>query len=100
MLEDGARLPEGQEVTVLAPGSGGGGVSAMKVAPGHSVLDIPPVSLAAVLEQGVEENLALVVNHPSVRIRDRRRRGALRRAWDGTQSLAHCAEREAASGKA
>lgn len=41
VLEDGARLPEGQEVTVLAPPVPKDG--------GHSVLDIPPVSIGAVL---------------------------------------------------
>jgi hypothetical protein len=40
VLTDGIRLPEGQEVTVLAPPAG---------APAHSILDIPPVSLGAIL---------------------------------------------------
>jgi len=41
VLADGVRLPEGQEVTVLAqpPAS----------LEGHGILDIPPVSLGAVL---------------------------------------------------
>jgi hypothetical protein len=41
VLTDGVRLPEGQEVTVLAPPSGG--------APAHSIQDIPPISLGSVV---------------------------------------------------
>jgi hypothetical protein len=46
VLDEGVRLPEGQEVTVLARGP------ALKSGPGappHSVLDVPPVSLGPVL---------------------------------------------------
>ena len=42
VLDDGVRLPEGQEVTVLARGTARG-------TPGHSILDIPVVSLGKVL---------------------------------------------------
>jgi hypothetical protein len=41
VLADGVRLPEGQEVTVLAP-------PATDLKP-HSILDIPPVSVGKVL---------------------------------------------------
>src|SRR5437667_12174906 len=41
VLADGVRLPEGQEVTVLAP--------APARPNAHSVLDIPPVSLVSVV---------------------------------------------------
>lgn len=41
VLEDGVCLPEGQEVTVLAPSPAG--------AKGHSILDIPTVSVGAIL---------------------------------------------------
>jgi hypothetical protein len=41
VLADGVRLPEGQEVTVLAPAPAG--------SPTHGILDIPPVSLGAVV---------------------------------------------------
>ena len=41
VLADGVRLPEGQEVTVLAPPPAG--------PPAHSILDIPAVSLGAVV---------------------------------------------------
>jgi hypothetical protein len=40
VLADGVRLPEGQEVTVLAPSPPG--------SKGHGILDIPPVSLGSV----------------------------------------------------
>lgn len=39
VLEDGVRLPEGQEVTVLAVGPSDKGPRP------HSILDIPPISL-------------------------------------------------------
>ena len=42
VLEDGVQLPEGQEVTVLARG-------AVPVTSGHSILDIPTVSLGKML---------------------------------------------------
>jgi hypothetical protein len=41
VLADGVRLPEGQEVTVLAPPPAG--------SKAHGILDIPPVSLGAVV---------------------------------------------------
>ena len=41
VLADGIRLPEGQEVTVLAPTETG--------SKAHSIVDIPPVSLGAVV---------------------------------------------------
>ena len=41
VLDDGVRLPEGQEVSVLVPLVANEGA--------HSVLDIPPVSIGAVL---------------------------------------------------
>jgi hypothetical protein len=53
VLEDGVRLPEGLDVTVLTPD---------RVAPltrgrgPHSVLDIPPVSVGAVLRPLTSED--------------------------------------------
>jgi hypothetical protein len=47
VLEKGVRLPEGQEVTVLAPGDAP--VTPPALGQPHSILDIPPVSLGAVL---------------------------------------------------
>jgi hypothetical protein len=41
VLADGVRLPEGQEVTILAPSKAG--------PKAHGILDILPVSLGAVL---------------------------------------------------
>ena len=41
VLTNGVRLPEGQEVTVLAPPPAG--------SPAHGILDIPPISLGAVV---------------------------------------------------
>lgn len=43
VLADAVRLPEGQEVTVLVPGAW------PAVARSHSLLDIAPVSMGAVL---------------------------------------------------
>jgi hypothetical protein len=43
VLDNGVRLPEGQEVTVLAPGAW------PAVARPHSILDVAPVSVGAVL---------------------------------------------------
>ena len=43
VLENGVRLPEGQEVTVLAPGT------PLQDAQPQGVLEIPPVSVGAVL---------------------------------------------------
>jgi hypothetical protein len=48
VLDDSVRLPEGQEVTVLVPGK----VLAVPPREGpqpHSILDIPPVRVGAVL---------------------------------------------------
>ena len=47
VLEEGVRLPEGQEVTVLAPGDTA--ITPPTVSQAHSILDIPPISLGAVL---------------------------------------------------
>lgn len=44
VLDNGVCLPEGQEVTVLAPAS-----PRMEGSRPHSILDIPPVSVGAVL---------------------------------------------------
>lgn len=43
VLDNGVRLPEGQEVTVLAP------AAAPQDAPPHSILDIAPATVGAVL---------------------------------------------------
>lgn len=43
VLDDGVRLPEGQEVTVLAPGD------QPNAARPHGILDITPISVGAVL---------------------------------------------------
>jgi hypothetical protein len=48
VLDEGVRLPEGQEVTVLGRGTVPA-VPALQGAPKHSVLDIPVVSLGPVL---------------------------------------------------
>jgi hypothetical protein len=48
VLEDGVRLPEGQEVTVLTPPLSG--------TTGHSVLDIPPISVGSVLRPFTESD--------------------------------------------
>ncbi len=48
VLEDGVRLPEGQEVTVLVPGKGG--------QKAHSILDIEPVSVGSVLRPFTPED--------------------------------------------
>ena len=47
VLDGGVRFPEGQEVTVLTPSTGS---TANQVQGGHSVLDIPTVSVGAVLQ--------------------------------------------------
>jgi hypothetical protein len=44
VLDEGVRLPEGQEVTVLAPGA----APAKGLQP-HSFLDVPTISLGPVL---------------------------------------------------
>jgi hypothetical protein len=51
VLDDGVRLPEGQEVTVLAPGTG-----PTDSARPHSILDIPTVSVGAVLRPLTSED--------------------------------------------
>jgi hypothetical protein len=48
VLDNGVRLPEGQEVTVLAPDAVSTGPRLEGSQP-HSVLDIPTVSVGAVL---------------------------------------------------
>jgi hypothetical protein len=48
VLDDGVRLPEGEEVTVLAPGAGPG-IGPTEGRRPHSILDIPTVSVGAVL---------------------------------------------------
>ena len=48
VLDDGVRLPEGQEVTVLAPDAGPVSTR-MEGARSHSVLDIATVALGPVL---------------------------------------------------
>ena len=50
VLADGVQLPEGQEVTVLAPPPAG--------STEHSILDIPSVSLGSVLRPfGADDDL-------------------------------------------
>lgn len=46
VLDGGVRLPEGQLVTILAPAAG---ASPGEGSPAHSILDIPPVRVGAVL---------------------------------------------------
>ena len=48
VLDHGVCLPEGQEVTVLASNPDGEGAATEGKRP-HSILDIPPVSVGAVL---------------------------------------------------
>ena len=48
VLDDGRRLPEGQEVTLLVPAQVPA-ASQSEGRPPHSILDIPPVSLGPVL---------------------------------------------------
>jgi hypothetical protein len=50
VLADGVRLPEGQEVTVLAPGAW------PTIARSHSILEIAPVSLGVVLRSLTAED--------------------------------------------
>lgn len=55
VLDGGARFPEGQLVTVLARGRAS---PAPTSSPRHSLLDIPPVSLGAVLAyEGADTDL-------------------------------------------
>ncbi len=51
VLEDGVRLPEGEEVTVLTSGK------AQENSKRHSVLDIPPVSLGSILPFTADDDL-------------------------------------------
>lgn len=55
VLDDDVRLPEGQEVTVLSPDSVLSGPQIEALRP-HSVLDIPPVSVGAVLPPPTSDN--------------------------------------------
>ncbi len=48
VLADGVRLPEGEEVTVLASPTTG--------SKAHSILDIPPVSLGSVVQPLTSED--------------------------------------------
>ena len=48
VLEEGVRLPEGDEVTVLADGTALA-LPSLQGSPPHSLLDVPPVSLGPVL---------------------------------------------------
>jgi hypothetical protein len=77
VLEEGVRLSEGQEVTVLAPGQvpepgpevsdeehrrivgeiARDAVPAIEVSPAHSILDIPAVSLGSVLSPVTADDL-------------------------------------------
>ncbi len=50
VLANGVRLPEGQEVTVLAPGASPG------IARSHGILNIAPVSLHAALRPLTDED--------------------------------------------
>ncbi len=49
VLDDGVRLPEGQEVTVLAHDTA-------PAATPHSLLDVPPVSLGPILRPLASED--------------------------------------------
>jgi hypothetical protein len=54
VLDGGIRLPEGQEVTVLAPADG----TLERPAVSHSILDITPVSLGPILRPlGADDDL-------------------------------------------
>ena len=55
VLNDGVRLPEGQEVTVLGPATAPDGASPHTPRP-HSVLDIPAASLGPVLSTPADDN--------------------------------------------
>jgi hypothetical protein len=48
VLEEGVRLPEGQEVTVVAPGAAPA-ARLTQSSPPHGLLDVPPVRLGPVL---------------------------------------------------
>jgi hypothetical protein len=51
VFDNGVRLPEGEEVTVLAPAS----AAAHRSNP-HSILDIPPVSVGAVIRPSTSDD--------------------------------------------
>ena len=51
VFDDGVRLPEGEEVTVLAPAS-----AAANGSKPHSILDIPPVSVGAVVSPSTADD--------------------------------------------
>jgi hypothetical protein len=53
VLEEGVRLPEGLEVTVVAPDKS---AAPTRGQGSHSVLDIPPVSVGAVLRPLTSED--------------------------------------------
>lgn len=55
VLDSGVRLPEGQEVTVLAPGPVSAGPGTQGARP-HSLLDIPPVCEGAVLRPLMDDD--------------------------------------------
>lgn len=48
VLEEGVRLPEGEEVIVLGPATVPAAL-ALSGTPPHSVLDVPPVTLGRIL---------------------------------------------------
>jgi hypothetical protein len=56
ILDEGVRLPEGQEVTVLAHGPAPDHFPGQPLQP-HSVLDIPTVSVGAVLRPLTSDDL-------------------------------------------
>ena len=55
VLDDGVRLPEGQEVIVLGRGTAPAAPS-LQGSPPHSVLDVPAVSLGPVLRPLTADN--------------------------------------------
>jgi hypothetical protein len=56
VLDDGVRLADGQKVTVVVPDSPAAGRQMEEVSGTHSVLDIPPVSVGAVLHPLTSDN--------------------------------------------
>jgi hypothetical protein len=56
VLEEGVHLPEGQEVTVIGGGSFSSGSSTQGMPRRHSVLDIPSVSLGALLHESLPDD--------------------------------------------
>jgi len=55
VILEGVRLPEGLEVTILAPGEVPATPLSARPLP-HSILDIPPVSIGAVLRPLTSED--------------------------------------------